>query len=80
MRVTYTIERGRGATYHNNDFVVYQHDVYPRNSVLAGQHRRTWKESYTTLEEAKTAWPTAKVIAGTTYAPPDLSHLPEEDY
>lgn len=78
---TYTIERGKGATYQNQRFTVYGHDVYPHNSVLAGQERRTFEESYPTLEEAQKVWPQAVWISGTTFREPDLSHLPDDtDY
>lgn len=78
-----TIERGRGMTYANTDFTVYSHSTYPRGSVLSGQPRRTWLDSFSTIEEARAAYPTAQVLCdgGTTYHEPDLSHLPEdEDY
>jgi hypothetical protein len=76
-----TIERGRGATYANNDFVVYEHTTYPRTSVLAGQPCRKWIDSFATLEEAKTKFPTAVECVGTTYQPPSLNHLPDDgDY
>lgn len=77
-----TIERARGATYsHPNRFAVYEHSTYPRHSVLAGQSCRKWVNDFASIAEAQAAHPTAKVIAGTTYAPPDLSHLRDEgDY
>jgi hypothetical protein len=70
-----TIELGRGATYANRDYTVYAHDRYPRGSVLSGQDRRTWLDSFPTLEQAQVAYPSAKNITGTTYAPPSLNHL-----
>jgi hypothetical protein len=76
-----TIERSRGATYsHPNRFAVYEHSVYPRHSVLAGQSCRRFVDDFDSIAAAQAAHPTARVISGTTYAPPDLSHLPEEDY
>lgn len=76
-----TIERGRGMTYSNNRWTVYEHSTYPRHSVLAGQPCRTYIDSFDTIEEAKAEHPTATVISGTTYAPPSLSHLPDDgDY
>lgn len=75
-----TIEMGRGATYRNSKFTVYEHGVYPRSSVLAGQSRRRWLDDFDTLEEAKAAYPEADVLVdGSTYAEPDLSHLPDDD-
>jgi len=69
----------RGATYCRQEWGVYAYDVYPRNSVLSGQTRRTFKDSFKTKEEAVVAYPEAQ-ITGCCFAPPDLSHLPEEDY
>ncbi len=66
----------RGATYCDQRFGVYRYDEYPRGSVLAGQMRRSFLDSFETLEEAKAAYPGADV-AGCGYAPPDLSHLPD---
>jgi hypothetical protein len=76
-----TIELGRGATYANNRFTVYAHGTYPRMSVLAGQSMRTFKGSFETLAEAQAAFPDAVALDGTTYAPPNLSHLSDgEDF
>ena len=69
----------RGATYRKMEWGVYAYDTYPCSSVLSGQTRRTFKGSFKTQEEAQTAFPEAEVT-GCCYAPPDLSHLPEEDY
>lgn len=79
-RVSYTIERGRGATYaHAEGFTVYGHDRYPRGSVLAGMDRRTYVDTFPTVETARAAYPTADVIAGTTYRDVDamVAHLPD---
>ena len=70
-----------GATYCRREYGVYRYGVYPRHSVLAGQTMRIFLDSFKTLEEAKAAYPQAQVVAGSGYAPPDLSHLPDdEDY
>jgi hypothetical protein len=45
--------------------------------VLAGQPCRKFVDNFETLEEAKKAYPTAREIAGTTYQPPSLNHLPD---
>jgi hypothetical protein len=74
-----TIELGRGATYSNRRYTVYRLDRYPRGSVLQGQQRRTWVNQFHTIEAAQAAYPTAEIIAGTTYQEPYLSHLPEDD-
>ena len=80
MKVTdHTIERGRGETYANDRWTVYEHGTYPDGSVLAGQDYRGWVDDFDTLEEATAAYPDAQIIDGTTYRPPSLSHLPEGD-
>jgi len=71
---------GRGMTYvRTYGFTVYGLGTYPRTSVLAGQQRRTFIDSYDTLEAAKQAHPDAKFIPGTSYQKPDLSHLRDEE-
>lgn len=77
MSLDMTIERGRGMTYSNDRWTVYEHGTYPDGSVLAGQDYRGWVEDFETLEEAVKAYPDAQVLEGTTYQPPCLSHLPE---
>lgn len=70
----------RGATYCKREFGVYQYDEHPRGSVLEGQTRRRFLDSFDTLEEAKAKYPDAKQ-SGCGYQPPDLSHLPDDtDY
>lgn len=68
-----------GATYTRRCYGVYEYSTYPRTSVLAGQTRRVWLDEFRTLAAAQAAFPTAHVVAGSCFAPPDLSHLPEED-
>lgn len=71
----------RGATYNKTVYGVYEYGVYPRSSVLAGQTKRTWLDAFDTLAEAKAAYPTARVVDHSDYAPPNLSHLPDDgDY
>ena len=74
-----TIEWGRGATYANDRWTVYEHGVYDRNSVLSGQSRRSWLDDFDTLEEAQKAYPEAVVCAFSTYSAACLNHLPGED-
>ena len=71
----------RGATYNRPDeYGVYEYSTYPASSVLAGQTRRVWLDSYTTLEEAQAQYPDAEVTLSC-YQPPCLSHLPDDsDY
>lgn len=79
MKTDLTIERGRGATYASERWTVYEHGTYPRGSVLAGQSSRAWLDDFDTLEEAVIAYPDAVVIDGSTYRPPSLSHLPDDE-
>lgn len=74
-----TIERARGATYASDRWAVYEHGEYERGSVLEGQSRRVWLDDFETLQEAVIAYPDALVIEGTTYQPPSLGHLRDED-
>jgi len=74
-----TIERARGATYASDRWAVYEHGEYERGSVLEGQSRRVWLDDFETLQEAVIAYPDALVIEGTTYRPPYLGHLRDED-
>ena len=69
-----------GATYNRPEFGVYEYSKYPRSSVLAGQTRRFFLDSYLTLEEARAAYPDAKVTSSC-YKAPYLNHLPDDgDY
>ena len=74
-----TIEMGRGETYSNDQFTVYEHGVYPRGSVLAGRDSRKWMDDFPTLEEAKAAYPKAEVCCGTTFRHDPMLDLPCED-
>ena len=71
----------RGETYnHPDEYGVYEYSIYPADSVLAGQTRRVWLDSYTTLEEAQEQYPDAEVTTSC-YQPPYLGHLPDDsDY
>jgi len=83
-----TLEFGRGQTYRNNNPTLYGHSTYGRSSVLAGQRRRVFLESWDTVDEARAELKAAKIRYtdltkehGSTYAPPCLSHLPDDtDY
>ena len=68
-----------GATYSDLVYGVYEYSEYPRSSVLAGQPRRVFLDSYPTLAEAQEAYPAADVVALSGYAPPALSYLPGPD-
>lgn len=80
MRAYQMIEPSRGATYNRpGEFAVYEYDTYPRSSVLAGQERRTFIDSFDSLEAAQSAYPNARVSEYSLYRGPDLSHLPDDD-
>jgi len=69
-----------GATYNHPEYGVYKYGVYPRSSVLAGQTRRVFLDSFATLEEAQAEYPDA-VVASCGYQEPYLNHLPDDgDY
>jgi hypothetical protein len=67
-----------GMTYWRDVYGVYAYDEYPRSSVLAGQQRRSFIDSFDTLEEAKAAYPAAAVHAPG-FEEPYLGHLPDEE-
>jgi hypothetical protein len=56
-----------GATYSDDVYGVYRYDEWPADSVLAGQSRRTFVESFDTLEEAQAAHPDAVWSEGSEY-------------
>lgn len=58
-----------GTTYFRDVFGVYEYSTYPRSSVLAGQERRMFLDSFETLAEAQAAYPTAYVAPGTCFSP-----------
>ena len=74
-----TIEMGRGATYHNTLYTVYEHSVYGDSSVLAGDPRRQWLDDFETLAEAKAAYPHAVVVEGSTYNPYAVGYLSQNE-
>jgi hypothetical protein len=57
--------------------VVYEWGVYERSSVLAGQQRKAFVDSYATAAEALTAYPTADVMDGRVSANNTVDHLPD---
>jgi hypothetical protein len=68
-----------GATYCHQEYGVYEYGEYDDSSVLAGQVRRTFRDRYDTLEEAKQAHPDAEVCEGSAYQPVNVNHLPDDD-
>lgn len=69
----------RGSTYCRQEYGVYEYSTYERSSVLAGQQRRVFLDSFKTLEEAKAKYPGARADAGCGYQAPYLNHLPDAD-
>lgn len=68
-----------GATYSRDEYGVYEYDVYPESSVLAGQERRRFLNSFETLAAAKKAYPEAETYtlgAGTGYREITIPHTP----
>ena len=54
-----------GKTYARNEYAVYEYDRYPRSSVNYGMERRSFLDSFHTLEEARKAFPNAVESIGT---------------
>lgn len=71
----------RGMTYATDEYGVYEYGRYGRGSVLCGQQKRVFLDSFTTLEDAQNAYPQAEVACGSGYQAPSLNHLPDDgDY
>ena len=63
------------------DISVYGHGTYPQGSVLEGQARRTFLDSFSTVEEAKQKYPEAEVLNNTSYLPHQpLPSTPPHDF
>ena len=82
-----TLEFGRGQTYRNNNPTLYGHSTYGRSSVLAGQRRRVFLESWDTVDEARAELKAAKIrytdlcdTRGSTHIPVDVitAGLPDD--
>ena len=67
-----------GATYSREEYGVYEYSTYGGSSVLAGQERRVFLDSFETLDAARAAYPAAEVSESCGYRPPYLGHLSEE--
>ncbi len=63
-----------GATYSHPEYGIYRYSEYPESSVLAGQERRQFIDSFPTLAAARKAYPTANVTEGCGYREP---HIPD---
>jgi hypothetical protein len=60
----YTIEENHEFP---GEYLVYGHGTYEASSVLAGQYRRCFIDSYPTLEAAQEKYPDAEVSGSTKY-------------
>jgi len=61
----------------DNSYTVYEWGVYPRDSVLAGQTRKSFLNSFETLPEATQAYPKADVMSHQVSAGNTVDHLPD---
>ena len=62
------------------EFNVYGWGAYERTSVLAGQQRKAYLDSFPTAVEALAAYPKADVHGGKVEAAPvSLTHLPDRE-
>jgi hypothetical protein len=68
------------ARHSEEGYDAYEWGTYPRNSVLAGQDRKSFKGSYDTLEQAQEAHPDAEVSQGRVSANNSVDHLPGEEW
>jgi len=75
MNEKYTIEPSR----YDNSVTVYEWGVYPRSSVLAGQTRKQFVDSYEDQEEALKAYPGAEIHESRVSAHNTFHHLEDED-
>lgn len=60
-------------------YAVYGWDTYPEGSVLAGQSRKVFLDSFETMEAAQAAFPDAKWSNKWLEPQVSLNHLPSED-
>ena len=67
------------AEYGESCYGIYGWGVYPRTSVLAGQARKVFVESFDTIEAAQAAYPGANESNKWTEPQVSLNHLPSED-
>jgi hypothetical protein len=70
-RITYERGRGPGKAYS-----VHSWGVYERGSVLAGQPRKRWLDSFETEAEVLAAYPKATPNSRWTEPRVSLNHLP----
>lgn len=75
----------QGETYNDPEYGVYLYGKYERSSVLYGQTKRVFLDSFPTLEEAKAAYPKAKWdgpgVCGHIPVEQVIAHIPDDtDY
>lgn len=70
-----TIERAK----YGQGFTVYEWGTYGRNSVLAGQTKKQYKDGFDTVEEAQAAYPEATYDGCVRSAHNTFDHLPDPD-
>ena len=64
---------------HGMKYAVYGWGEYPDYSVMAGQPRKCFIESYETIEAARKEYPEAKMSSKWTEPEVTFDHLPGED-
>lgn len=67
-----------GETYSHDEYGVYEYGEYEPWSVLAGQERRSFLDSFPTLEAARAAFPDAEYGAGSGYREVFIPQSPPE--
>lgn len=61
-----------------DEYAVYEYGTYEKSSVLAGQEKRSFRDSFPTLAEAQANYPTAEWWAGSGYREIVIPHEPPE--
>ena len=75
--VSYTIEPEGDGEYYPITYIVYEWDVFPQYSVLAGQESKTHKKAFETVAEALKAFPDAEVEEQPRKPYNYVDHLPD---
>jgi hypothetical protein len=80
-KFNYITYEWRGENGYKPRVCVHGWDVYPRYSVLAGQERKVFLDSFDTEEEARAAYPMADRSHPLLQREISLNHLPDDgDY
>ena len=75
----FTIEPSVVGLGIDNEFTVYEWGTYDRSSVLAGQQKKSYRDTFQTVALALEAYPKADVMEWTVSANNTFDHLPDED-